>query len=135
MASLLLNPSLQDAQHRVWWVEKQGKVFARLEDARFADMFWVAYRVVDLTRTEQERAELYSKKFWHDGPLPKFRHVKTGAVVETAFAGGQTPTAEDPLVWIRALHPPPEPRAATKLFQSLCRWTERLLGAGTKKAR
>lgn len=141
MATVLLNPLLKDALWRVWWVEKEGKVYARLEEARFLDMFWVIYRVVDLTTTEQARTELYSMKFWHEGPLPTFRHVETGVVVDSAFAGRQTPTPEDPLVSLRALYPPPENRTQrpsptmapdANFLRRFRLWIEQVFGRGTK---
>lgn len=141
MATVLLNPLLKDAPWRVWWIEKEGQVYARLEEARFLDMFWVLYRVVDLTTTEQARTELYSMKFWHEGPLPTFRHVETGVAVDSAFAGRQTPTAEHPLVSLRSLYPPPVTRArrpfpetdaTTHLLRRFCLWIERVFGSGAK---
>jgi hypothetical protein len=97
---------LSDAATRIWIVEKNGRPFGRLEDARFQDMFWVNYRVVDLTERPGDRDALFSKIFWHEAPLPTYRHAQTGHVNRSAFAGGLLPTPESPWVSIRALHPP-----------------------------
>jgi len=63
---------LRDAQRYVWLVERDGRVFARLEEASLFDMFWIQYRVVDLTSSDADRALLYSQRFWLEGPLPTF---------------------------------------------------------------
>jgi hypothetical protein len=97
---------LPDAATRIWIVEKAGRPFGRLKDARFQDMFWVNYRVVDLTERPADRDALFSKSFWHEAPLPTYRHAHTGHLNSTAFAGGLLPTPECPWVSIRALHPP-----------------------------
>ncbi len=103
----LSNPPLDDRGLRVWIVEKEGRQFARIEDARFVDMFWVSYRVIDLTKTEADRRFLFSAPFWLEAPLPTFRHVPSGFVCNTAFAGtGVLPTPENPLVIMRRLIPP-----------------------------
>jgi len=99
-------PPLPDAFWRVWLIEKDGKVFGRLEGARFSDMFWVAYRVIDLTDCAEDRAALFSQPFWHLSPLPTFRHLQTDMRCTGAFAGGLIPTPEFPWVHMRALYPP-----------------------------
>src|SRR4051794_14093685 len=105
MALERLNPTMRDAAHRDWLVEKNGRVFARLEDARFAEMFWVSYRVVDLTKNDVDRSALFASDFWHQAPHPTFRNSMTGASCSTAFAG-RTPTQADPVVHMRALYSP-----------------------------
>jgi hypothetical protein len=101
-------------------VTKYDRIFARVQDARFSDMFWVRYTVVDLTATTEDQLLLFSKGFWLDAPLPEFEHVETGIVVDTAFAGGGViPSLEQPFVILRALHPPAE-RVTTG--QRLKRW-------------
>jgi hypothetical protein len=116
---------MEDADWRVWLVEKADadgsmRPLARLEDARWADMFWVVYSVVDLTTCEEDRARLFSTELWHADPLPTFRHVPTNVVWEHAFAGGQLPSIERPYVTLRALHPPMRP-APGMLARSM-RW-------------
>ena len=107
MTTEISNPPLNDSRLRVWIVEKEERQFARLEDARFVDMFWVSYRVIDLTETEEDRQRLFSAPFWLEGPLPTFRHLPSGIVCSTAFAGGGVlPTPETPVVVMRGLNPP-----------------------------
>lgn len=94
-------PPQHGASWLVWYVEKPAadggtKRYARLEGARLSDMFWVDYRVVDLTTNEADRAALFSSDFWHREPAPVFRHVPTGILWEHAFAGGVTPTSAVP---------------------------------------
>lgn len=96
-----------DVDWNIWHVEKSGRVFARLENARVVEMFWVAYAVVDLTASPEDRRLLFSPEFWHQVPLPSFRHLPTGAVCAGAFAGGLFPTPERPEVVMRALNAPP----------------------------
>jgi len=92
-----------DAATLIWIVEKDGRPFGRLEDACFADMFWLSYRVVEICEQPRDRDAIFAKAFWHDAPLPTFRHALTGRVCTTAFAGGQCPTRQTPTVVIRGL--------------------------------
>lgn len=102
----------------MWLVEKYGRVFARLEDPRFEDMFWYIYRVSDLTSTDADRALLFSEAFWHESPLPQFRHEQSGSLCTTALVGGVTPIPDDPCVTIRSLDLLPDKRG----------WPARLAG-------
>jgi hypothetical protein len=120
MTTIDCDPPMADAHRRIWWVTKYDRIFARLQDARFSDMFWVRYTVVDLTSTSDDQLLLFSKDFWLNAPLPTFEHVETGVVVDTAFAGsGVIPSLEQSFVIIRALHPPVE---QVTVGQRLKRW-------------
>jgi hypothetical protein len=99
-------PSVRDPPERQWLVVKDGRVFALLDEGRFADMFWADYRVLDLTRSAEDRELLHSSDFWHQEPLPIFVHLTTGFVCDTAFAGGYVPSEAVPLVSMRGLHAP-----------------------------
>jgi hypothetical protein len=101
---------MSDAHWRHFVVEKNGRSWARLDDARSNDMFWVAYRVRPLPDDSALPVEIFDECFWHQAPLPTFHHVDTGIVSVGAFAGGRVPTTDFHLVSIRGLHPPPEVR-------------------------
>ncbi len=117
----LANPPMSDADWRIWLVSERGRPpLARLEDARWDDMFWVAYFVVDLTTSERDRARLFSADFWQKDPLPTFTHVPTNVVCDGAFAGGIVPTSAKPYVTMRALHPPAKPMPG--LFARAAHW-------------
>jgi hypothetical protein len=90
----------------IWLVQKNGRVFSALDRACFHDMFWVGYRVVDLTCTPGDQEQLLSAGFWHEDPLPRFVHLFSDFVCDTAFAGGILPTRALPLVSMRALYLP-----------------------------
>jgi hypothetical protein len=99
-------PPMSDAARRVWLVEKDGRIFGRLEDACWSDMFWVRYRVVDLTTNEADHRLLFSDEFWDPANKPMFRHQRTQMVCSCAFAAPRGPTPKSPFVIMRALHPP-----------------------------
>jgi hypothetical protein len=65
---------MADAHRRIWWVTKYGRILARLEDARFGDMFWVQYTVVDLTSTSEDQLLLSRRA---SGSMHRSRHAST----------------------------------------------------------
>jgi hypothetical protein len=121
MTTTVHYPPMADAHRRIWRVRKHDRVFARLEDARVSDMFWVRYTIIDLTTTTDDRLLLFSRGFWLDEPLPSFEHVETGFIVNHAFAGTRVnPSLEEPFVIVRALYPPAE--QVTSARERLKRW-------------
>jgi hypothetical protein len=86
-----------------WFVEKDGQRVALLTNPRFVDMFWYSYTVEPTGATDAERAPVYTKEFWNQAGMT-FRNRETGEIAPNAFPGGLTPTREQPLVLMRALH-------------------------------
>ena len=114
----------REARRVAWLVEKHGRTFARLEHARFFDMFWLRLEVIDLTLTDRDHNELVSKAFWHEGTLPVFRESRSGGVSPHAFAGGLIPTPDEPWILVRGLHMP-RPAARPPWVTRAASWLRR----------
>lgn len=86
-----------------WYVEKDGRTWAMLTDCTFADMFWDTYAVQPLVQEPALREQLFSKDFWHLGPLPTFRNRVTDETLE-ALPGGLVPTEANPRLMVHGLY-------------------------------
>jgi hypothetical protein len=86
-----------------WFVEHQGRRVAQLTDPRYADQFWLRYRIEPLTGDLAEREELLnSPDPWISCDFV-YRSRRFGEVAELAFSAGQ-PVGEPGRVLMRALY-------------------------------
>jgi hypothetical protein len=87
-----------------WYVEKDGRRWASLQYAGFADMFWDGYFIEALVESESDRQRLFSPEFWLD-PAIVYRNRVTGEVAPYAFsAQSASPTEACPEITIRGLY-------------------------------
>ena len=85
-----------------WTVSLDGKAMAHLSEPRQAEMFWYRYRVEALD------PRVFEQAFWHQEG-PEFRNRVTGHIAPYAFAGGELPSEDSPIVLMRALYIPVKP--------------------------
>ena len=103
-----------------WLVEKDGVPVAVLVDPRYEDMFWHSYRVEPIEGTALPDV-VFEAGFWHAGTLV-FRSRATGEAVRDAFAGGETPTREQPRVIMRGLYSGLQPTMVERVILWYRRW-------------
>jgi hypothetical protein len=92
----------EDNGERVWFVERDGRAYARLTRPSYVDTYREAWQVEPLVEAESERTFLFSKEFWDDRKVT-FREPLTGVTVTDAVAVDTTPTNASPLAVVRGL--------------------------------
>jgi hypothetical protein len=87
-----------------WFVERRGKRVAALVDPVWDvnNQFWHIYRLVALSDSPDELAELLTREFWDDPGLV-FENREFGARVHGALASGPERHAEGVVLHMRLL--------------------------------